>query len=220
MANRFFPRFDSCLITSRFGQRVHPITKIKSLHKGIDLTATNDGVVGNTDYITAHSGGQVEAVGYGISAGYYVKIRVDSETLMVYYHLKNKSTLEKGSFVARGAVLGYMGKTGSATGAHLHFGIQHRGEWIDPEPWLDRDWVSTTKMVSVSLPVLKKGAKGESVRSMQQLLIAKGFDCGESGADSSFGAATQTALESYQASVGLEPDGSCGAATWRSLLGQ
>ena len=73
-------------------------------------------------------------------------------------------------------------------------------------------------MVSVSLPVLKKGAKGESVRSMQQLLIAKGFDCGESGADGSFGAATQTALESYQASVGLEPDGSCGAATWRSLL--
>ena len=117
MTNRFFPNYDHYIITSRFGQRVHPITKIKTMHKGIDLTATNDGVVGNADYITAHSGGQVEAVGYGISAGYYVKIRVDSETLMVYYHLKNKSTLEKGSFVARGAVLGYMGKTGSATGA-------------------------------------------------------------------------------------------------------
>ena len=220
MSNRFFPRYESYLITSRFGQRVHPITKIKTLHKGIDMTATNDGVVGNTDYITAHTGGQVEAVGYGVSAGYYVKIRVDENTLMVYYHMKSKSTLEKGSFVAKGDILGYMGKTGSATGPHLHFGIQHKGEWIDPEPWLDADWVSNTKMISISLPVLKRGAKGESVRSMQQLLIAKGFDCGEKGADGSFGGATLQALQNYQSSAGLEPDGSCGSATWHSLLGQ
>lgn len=217
MSNRFFPRFDRYLITSRFGQRTHPVTKIKTTHKGIDLTATNDGVVGNTDYIAAHTGGQVEAVGYGISAGYYVKIRVDVDTLMVYYHMKSKSTLEKGSFVAKGDILGYMGKTGSATGAHLHFGIQHKGQWIDPEAWLDTDWVSATKMVSIALPVLKKGAKGESVRAMQYLLSANGFPCEPDG---SFGGATLQALQNYQTSADLEPDGSCGGATWRSLLGQ
>ena len=82
------------------------------------------------------------------------------------------------------------------------------------------NWVSSVKMVSVALPVLKKGAKGESVRAMQQLLIAKGFDCGESGADASFGGATLEALKNYQSAAGLEPDGSCGGNTWRSLLGR
>ena len=84
MATRFFPNYSANLITSRFGQRIHPITKIKTQHNGIDMTATNDGVVGNTDYIIAHTGGTVEAVGYGISSGNYIKIRVDSNTLMVY----------------------------------------------------------------------------------------------------------------------------------------
>lgn len=217
MSNRFFPRYESYLITSPFGQRTHPITGIKTLHKGIDLTATNDGVVGHPDYITAHTGGQVEAVGYGISAGNYVKLRVDEETLMVYYHLKNKATLPKGSFVSAGDVIGYMGKTGSATGPHLHFGIQHKGQWIDPAPWLDKEWSRTTKMVSVSLPVLKKGAKGESVRSMQQLLDAKGFPC---DADGSFGGATEKALQAFQSARELAVDGSCGSQTWHKLLGQ
>lgn len=217
MSNRFFPRFDGYLITSRFGQRIHPVTKLKTQHKGIDLTATNDGTVGNTDYITAHTGGQVEGVGYDLSAGNYIKIRVDEYTVMVYYHMKNKSALKKGDFVGKGDILGYMGKTGSATGAHLHFGIQRKNEWIDPEPWLDRDWVSDDPRVTISLPVLKKGAKGESVRVMQQLLSAKGISCQDDG---SFGNATLQSLQGYQEAVGLATDGSCGSKTWHKLLGQ
>ena len=46
--------------------------------------------------------------------------------------MKNRSTLQKGAKVSKGERLGYMGKTGSATGAHLHFGIRYNGEWIDP----------------------------------------------------------------------------------------
>ena len=110
-----------------------------------------------------------------------------------------------------------MGKTGSATGPPLHFGIQHKGQWIDPAPWLDKEWSRTTKMVSVSLPVLKKGAKGESVRSMQQLLDAKGFPC---DADGSFGGATEKALQAFQSARELAADGSCGSQTWHKLLGQ
>ena len=220
MATRFFPRFEGNLITSRFGQRIHPVTKIKTMHNGIDLVASNDGKTGQTDYITAHTGGTVEAVGYDLASGNYVKIRVDERTQMVYCHLKNKAALKKGSLVAAGDVLGYMGKTGSATGEHLHFGIRVDGKWIDPEAYLSKDWSSAVQQVAVSLPVLRRGHRSESVRAMQQLLIAKGFGCGQAGADGDFGEATFQALQAFQKSVSLEADGICGILSWNKLLGQ
>lgn len=220
MSTRFFPRYNQNLIISRFGMRKHPILKINKMHNGIDINATNDGKTGQTDYITAHTGGTVEAVGYGVSAGNYIKIRVDSKTVMVYYHMKNPCTLKKGATVKKGDRLGYVGKTGSATGAHLHFGIQYNGEWIDPEPYLDADWVQPVKMVQISVPVLKNGAKGDAVKAMQILLAGHGYK-GEmkESAYGSFGSKTEKALREYQAAHGLAADGSCGAATWTALIG-
>ena len=75
------------------------------------------------------------------------------------------------------------------------------------------------KTVSIDLPVLKKGAKGESVRAMQFLLIGNGQDMDGYGADASFGGATDRALRAYQSANGLESDGSCGRKTWTKLLG-
>ena len=72
---------------------------------------------------------------------------------------------------------------------------------------------------TIDLPVLKKGAKGQSVKAMQYLLLGYGYDMEGYGADASFGGATERALKAYQQSVGLEPDGSCGGKTWRKLLG-
>lgn len=71
----------------------------------------------------------------------------------------------------------------------------------------------------VEIKVLKKGAKGSTVKAMQTLLIGYGYSCGNSGVDGSFGGATDKALRAYQKAKGLEVDGSCGPATWRSLLG-
>lgn len=75
------------------------------------------------------------------------------------------------------------------------------------------------KTSSVALPVLKKGAKGSSVKAMQILLMGYGYHLGGYGADSSFGAATDKALRAYQSAKGLEADGSCGPKTWAKLLG-
>lgn len=76
-----------------------------------------------------------------------------------------------------------------------------------------------TGTVTLDLPVLKRGAKGETVRSMQYLLMGNGHDMEGYGADASFGGATERALKKYQSSNGLEADGSCGPKTWRKLLG-
>jgi N-acetylmuramoyl-L-alanine amidase len=141
MSNRFFPNYDSYIITSRFGVRKHPVTGVTKMHNGIDLTATNDGIVGQADKIMAHTGGVVDGVGFDKDAGNYVNIRVSLDTVMVYYHMRDPSSLVPGDVVKTGDIIGIVGQTGKASGKHLHFGIKENGNWIDPEPYLDKDYV-------------------------------------------------------------------------------
>lgn len=73
-----------------------------------------------------------------------------------------------------------------------------------------------TEMVSVSLPVLKRGSTGATVTNLQVLLTAKGYDTG--GIDGSFGPNTDAAFRKFQKAAGLSVDGSCGQKSWNSLL--
>ena len=75
------------------------------------------------------------------------------------------------------------------------------------------------EVCTVEIKVLKKGAKGNEVKSLQILLIGYGYSCGSSGADGSFGPATDKAVRAYQKAKGLSVDGSCGPKTWAKLLG-
>lgn len=69
------------------------------------------------------------------------------------------------------------------------------------------------------LPELGLGSAGEYVRSVQLLLIGRGYSCGSSGADGEFGICTEFAAAAYQREHGLEPDGIVGVRTWKRLLG-
>lgn len=60
---------------------------------------------------------------------------------------------------------------------------------------------------------------GELVKWLQQTLINLGFSCGSCGADSSFGYATLSAVQHFQASRDLVADGSVGKLTLSKLLG-
>ena len=72
---------------------------------------------------------------------------------------------------------------------------------------------------TLKLPVLKKGAKSETVKAMQFLLISNGCNMEGYGADGSFGAATEKAVKAYQTKSGLTATGNCGQKTWAKLLG-
>lgn len=78
--------------------------------------------------------------------------------------------------------------------------------------------VSAFSTMNVSLPVLKKNVSGAPVGALQTLLGFRGFSCGSSGADGSFGPATDSALRKFQKSMGLSVDGSCGPASWSALI--
>lgn len=78
--------------------------------------------------------------------------------------------------------------------------------------------------VNIELNVLKNGAKGEQVKTLQRLLLAFGYKMTSAsgktvyGVDGSFGGATERAVRAYQEANGLSVDGVVGKNTWAKLL--
>ena len=64
---------------------------------------------------------------------------------------------------------------------------------------------------------IRRGSKGETVKKMQQLLMATGYALPKYGADGSFGAESEEALRRFQEANGLAVDGICGPKTWAVL---
>ena len=219
MATRFFPNYDANKVTSPFGMRT--LNGTTKMHNGIDLVAATKSGGSVTDYITAHTGGTVAAVGYNSSCGYYINIQC-GDALMVYYHLKAMAVPKKGETVKTGQIIGYMGATGNCTGDHLHFGIKGDGKWIDPAPYLDADYTQdkpAEKTVTLGLRTLRQGSKGEDVRALQILLAGRGCNGSMHAPDGSFGPNTLGAVKLYQEKAGLDPDGIVGKLTWSAILG-
>ena len=83
---------------------------------------------------------------------------------------------------------------------------------------VDKSESEGVKTVNIEMSVLKKGEKGEQVKTLQRLLLALGYDLGGYGADGSFGGATDKAVRAFQKDNGLSVDGSVGKNTWNKLL--
>jgi hypothetical protein len=74
----------------------------------------------------------------------------------------------------------------------------------------------TEKTFSVTLPVLKRGAKGEKVKALQAHLVGYGLNI---EVDGSFGPATEEAIKEYQQTHNLTVDGKAGPKTRNNMLG-
>jgi predicted chitinase len=61
---------------------------------------------------------------------------------------------------------------------------------------------------------LRQGSKGSGVQTMQQQLVALGYQI---GVDGNFGPGTRGAVVDFQGKKGLTNDGVCGPATWAAL---
>jgi murein DD-endopeptidase MepM/ murein hydrolase activator NlpD len=126
-------------IFSGFGPRVLSIRgKIKRFHKGIDVSAPPGSI------ITAFNDGTVVFSGRHGSYGISVIVRQLDGRLARYAHL-SKTFVEFGDTLARGAYLGEIGRTGRATGVHLHFELIDEGRFLDPAAhvWLASELVLT-----------------------------------------------------------------------------
>lgn len=66
--------------------------------------------------------------------------------------------------------------------------------------------------------ILRRGCKGEDVRSLQEKLIKLGYSCGPDGADGDFGKNTEEAVIQFQKNKKLSPvDGEVGPDTWSAI---
>lgn len=112
-------------LTSRFGNRVHPIYGDVRLHAGIDIGAAN-----GTPIVAAESGVVLVA---GSSGGYgnLVVIAHGAGLATAYAH-QSSMAVSEGQVVRRGQVIGYVGSTGASTGNHLHFEVRRNGDPVDP----------------------------------------------------------------------------------------
>lgn len=72
--------------------------------------------------------------------------------------------------------------------------------------------------ITVILPELKKGSKGNEVATLQRLLKSLGYDIGWYGADGDFGNATDSAVKKFQQDKKIACDGIVGYNTWCKIL--
>jgi murein DD-endopeptidase MepM/ murein hydrolase activator NlpD len=114
-------------ISSGFGNRIHPITGDMLLHAGVDFRAPTG------TPIRAAGSGLVTDMRYGEGYGWFVRIQHDRGFETVYAHMSTFAEgLTPGKSVMRGDTIGYVGSTGSSTGAHLHYEVLRKGAYVNP----------------------------------------------------------------------------------------
>ena len=115
-------------ISSRFTQeRWHPVLGKKRPHRGVDYAAKTGTPI--------KAAGDGKIIHRGTKGGYgrTVIIQHGQRYTTLYAHLSryNKKA-KKGSKVKQGQTIGYVGKSGLATGPHLHYEFRVNGAYRNP----------------------------------------------------------------------------------------
>lgn len=125
-------------ISSGYGERQAPCNGCSSMHMGLDFQPPNDSpVYAIADGVVAFQ--QDDQWGYGnhviIEHGDLLGDGQDIQTL--YAHMQHGSVpVRTGDVIHVGDFLGLVGRTGTATGIHLHFEVLIDGVQVDPFKWL------------------------------------------------------------------------------------
>jgi len=118
-----FSRISSGFTMKRF----HPITKTWKSHPAIDYAAPRG------TPIKTVGDGTITRKGYTRGNGNFIEVRHNNSYSTLYLHMsKFSSKVKKGGRVTQGQVIGYVGSTGLATGAHLCFRMRKNGAPVNP----------------------------------------------------------------------------------------
>ncbi|MGQ0539707.1 MAG: peptidoglycan DD-metalloendopeptidase family protein [Gemmatimonadaceae bacterium] len=120
-------------ISSRFGMRRHPILGVWRRHAGTDYAASEG------TPIRSIGDGVVTSAGRRGGYGNAIDVRHPNGYVSRYGHMRAFAKgVRSGSRVAIGQTIGYVGHTGLATAAHLHFEVLVAGRQRDPRSALNR----------------------------------------------------------------------------------
>jgi murein DD-endopeptidase MepM/ murein hydrolase activator NlpD len=114
-------------VTSRFGRRFHPISRVYRQHQGVDYGAPSGTPV------SAIADGQVTMARWNGGYGRMVEIRHSGGLVSRYGHLSGFGPgTRSGGRARQGQTIGYVGSTGLSTGPHLHFEVRQGGKAVNP----------------------------------------------------------------------------------------
>jgi murein DD-endopeptidase MepM/ murein hydrolase activator NlpD len=115
--------------SDRFGKRDDPFTGLSDFHPGIDISAPKGTkVLATADGLVVFAG---RRLGYGQLVNVEHKFGISTR----YGHLQ-EYTVKAGQRVKKGDIIGYVGATGRATGAHLHYEVRLRNQPLNPMRFL------------------------------------------------------------------------------------
>lgn len=112
-------------LTGSFGNRSDPFSGEPGYHQGLDISLDK----GQPVFATAD--GSVESASYTGDYGNLIVLKHGFGLVTRYGHLSGFA-VKPGQGVKRGAVIGYVGATGRATGSHLHYEILANGKLLNP----------------------------------------------------------------------------------------
>lgn len=116
-------------ITSGFGMRRSPFGGGSQFHYGIDIACSH----GTPVYASAD--GRISQACYRGGYGNLVTICHGYGFDTYYAHLSGFA-VSTGQWVKRGQLIGYMGRTGRATGPHLHYEVHVNGVAVNPSRYM------------------------------------------------------------------------------------
>lgn len=114
---------------SDYGWRIDPFSGQNAFHEGIDFLA-DQGTA-----IHAAAGGVVVYSDFHPQYGNMIEIDHGNDYVSRYAHA-SKRVVKLGDVVLSGARIAEVGRTGRATGTHLHFEVRHRGVPQNPTHFL------------------------------------------------------------------------------------
>lgn len=123
---------EETITKSRYGYRIHPVTKKKKFHRGVDLRARNrtnvystaDGVV---RYVQSRNKGDFGRV-------IIISHNFGFET--TYAHLR-KTNVKIGDVVKKNQLIGLSGNSGRSTGPHLHYEVRYASKVLNPKDFIN-----------------------------------------------------------------------------------
>lgn len=116
-------------LSSDFGIRRRPCRGGSHYHPGVDIANVR------TTPIESTGVGIVTNVSRDRGYGLMVEIDHGRGWTTRYAHL-SESTVKEGDAVRAGDLIGKMGRSGRATGTHLHYELRRYGLAVDPAPYL------------------------------------------------------------------------------------
>lgn len=116
-------------LTSPFGYRKSPFGSKMVMHTGIDISAPMGAPV------LATAAGTVVSSKYQGYYGLIVAIDHGQGLVTRYAHL-SRAMVNQGAYVSRGQLIGHVGRTGRATGTHLHYEVILNGTFVNPEKYI------------------------------------------------------------------------------------